>query len=157
LAGSTGLGGLSYASVEYLQNFVKKPITQVQYKSTNQASLDLAAGHIDIAVDFINTSLPHIQGKKISPLAVISDRPIESLPGVPTMSDLGIRWNLKSFYMLYATADVDDAFIHQIQKSIFKIMTRNAEPYLQQGIILDISKIQDSKKIHQQAITSYVK
>jgi tripartite-type tricarboxylate transporter receptor subunit TctC len=157
LAGSTGLGGLSYASVEYLKNFVNKPITQVQYKSTNSASLDLAAGHLDIAVDFINTALPHIQAKKISPLAVISDRPIETLPGVPTMLDLGIKWNLKSFYMLYATADVDDALIDQVRNSIVKIMTQNPNHYIRQGIILDITKIQDSKKIHQQTATSYVK
>lgn len=157
LAGSTGLGGLSYASVEYLQNFVTKPITQVQYRSTNSASLDLAAGHLDIAVDFINTALPHIQAKKISPLAVISDRPIETLPGVPTMLDLGIKWNLKSFYMLYATADVDDALIDQVRNSIVKIMTQNPKDYVQQGIILDITKIKETKKIHQHITTSYGK
>ncbi|MCK9512303.1 MAG: tripartite tricarboxylate transporter substrate binding protein [Pigmentiphaga sp.] len=65
------------------------PATHVPYKSSPQALADLIGGHVDFT--FLDTvaAMPMIQNNTLRPLALTSRQPIERLPGVKTMDELG--------------------------------------------------------------------
>jgi tripartite-type tricarboxylate transporter receptor subunit TctC len=64
-------------------------IFYVPYKGAAQATTDLLAGEMQMAIEAVSTLLPHIQSGKVRALAVTSPERIPVLPDVPTMIESG--------------------------------------------------------------------
>ncbi|MEO8279412.1 MAG: tripartite tricarboxylate transporter substrate binding protein [Ideonella sp.] len=61
----------------------------VVYRGAAPALTDLLAGRVDLMVDNLITSLPHIRAGKLVPIAVTSRERIAELPDVPTLVEAG--------------------------------------------------------------------
>ena len=62
-------------------------ITHVPYKGTAPALADLLGGQVDMMVDNLGVSLPHVKSGRLRALAVASPRRFRSLPDVPAMTE----------------------------------------------------------------------
>jgi tripartite-type tricarboxylate transporter receptor subunit TctC len=77
----------------------------VPYKGTGPAVIDLVSGQVQVMFSSIPVLLPHIQSHKLKALAVGSEERMPMLPGVPTMSEAGVKgFDASSWYGLFAPA-----------------------------------------------------
>lgn len=66
-------------------------LTEVPYRSSNQAILDLTEGRIEIQFGTLGPTLGQIRSNKVRALAVTGMRRIDSLPDVPTLHEAGLK------------------------------------------------------------------
>jgi tripartite-type tricarboxylate transporter receptor subunit TctC len=59
----------------------------VPYRGSSPALTDLMAGTVDVMFDNMPSSIGHIQGGKIRPMAVTTEKRSATLPDVPTVAE----------------------------------------------------------------------
>ncbi|QBY55185.1 Bug family tripartite tricarboxylate transporter substrate binding protein [Cupriavidus oxalaticus] len=87
---SSGNGTLSHLGMEVLKRQAGIDMLHVPYQGSTRAMTDLLAGNIDLGLDTVAVTLPHIQSKRLKPLAVSSDSRLAFLPQVPTLAEAGM-------------------------------------------------------------------
>lgn len=88
--GSAGVGSSvqMFAVLFEIRTGIK--LRHVPYKGSAPALNDVVAGHIDMLMDSVPTSLPHIEAGNTRPLAVTSGTRNKRLSNVPTMMEAGV-------------------------------------------------------------------
>src|SRR5207237_9828463 len=81
---STGAGTSVHLSAELLKYYAGVDIVHVPYRGAAAAMTALLAGDVDIMVDSVPPSLPHIRAGRVRALAVTRSRRVPRLPGWPT-------------------------------------------------------------------------
>ena len=61
----------------------------VNYKGSAVAVTDLLGGQIQLLVDSLTATVPHIKSSKIKPLAIAALQRAPQLPDVPNIAELG--------------------------------------------------------------------
>ncbi len=84
---ATGLKG--HTSGMLLGQLAKINMRHVGYKGSPPALVDLMGGHVPVMFDGVTTSLPLIRSGKIKALAVVYPSRLQTLPEVPTFTELG--------------------------------------------------------------------
>ena len=85
---SQGSGATSHLTTELFKSMAGGlNITHVPYKGTAPALADLLAGQVDMMVDNLGVSLPHVKSGKLRALAVASSRRFRTLPDVPALAE----------------------------------------------------------------------
>lgn len=85
--GSMGTGTSTHIAMEVLAQTTGAPLTHVPYKGSAPALVDLMGGHVDVVVDTLVATLPHLREGKLRALAVLSARRADSAPGIPTAKE----------------------------------------------------------------------
>ncbi|RYF32339.1 MAG: tripartite tricarboxylate transporter substrate binding protein, partial [Comamonadaceae bacterium] len=86
--GSTGTGTSSHLSSFMLSKRIGAETTHVPYKGATALN-DLLAGRLQFMFATIPSVISHIRAGKLRALAVSSEKPSRSLPGVPTVAEKG--------------------------------------------------------------------
>jgi tripartite-type tricarboxylate transporter receptor subunit TctC len=84
-----GPGGLAHLSAAHLQALAGVKMVYVPYKGLAPAMNDLVAGHVDMMLDTLTTSLPLLQQGRIRVVAVASPKRLNILPDIPTVAESG--------------------------------------------------------------------
>jgi tripartite-type tricarboxylate transporter receptor subunit TctC len=85
---SQGSGATSHLTTELFKSMAGGlQITHVPYKGTAPALADLLGGQVDMMVDNLGVSLPHVRSGKLKALAVASRTRFTGLPDVPALSE----------------------------------------------------------------------
>jgi tripartite-type tricarboxylate transporter receptor subunit TctC len=85
---SQGSGATSHLTTELFKSMAGGlQITHVPYKGTAPALADLLAGQVDMMVDNLGVSLPHVKSGRLKALAVASSKRFRSLPDVPALAE----------------------------------------------------------------------
>jgi len=87
---SAGPSSLAHIAGSLFQRLTHVELTEVPYKSSSQAILDLAEGRIQIQFGTLAPTLGQIRAGKVRPLAVTGAARIDSLPKVPTLQEAGL-------------------------------------------------------------------
>jgi len=87
---SAGPSSLAHIAGSLFQRLTDVELTEVPYKSSSQAILDLAEGRIQIQFGTLAPTLGQIRAGKVRALAVTSAARIDSLPNVPTLQEAGL-------------------------------------------------------------------
>lgn len=102
--GSTGIGASPHLSLEVLKMMAKVDITDVRYKGSAPAMVDLLGGQVTFCFDGVATSMPHIKAGKLRPLAVSAKSRLKALPGVPAIAETYPGFDVVAWYGLWAPA-----------------------------------------------------
>jgi len=86
---SGGSGSILHLMGEYLQEQLGFKWTHVPYKGSVPALADMIAGQVDVMVDVVPTTAPHVQSKSLRAIAVTTTKRSSQLPEVPTLAELG--------------------------------------------------------------------
>ena len=89
--GSAGVGATTHLAVEHFMLLTKVKLRHVPYKGSPQASADLVAGHIQMAIPTLPAAFPFIQSGRVRALAVTTEKRVPVLPKVPTMQEAGVK------------------------------------------------------------------
>jgi tripartite-type tricarboxylate transporter receptor subunit TctC len=85
---SQGSGATSHLTTELFKSMAGGlQITHVPYKGTAPALADLLGGQVDLMVDNLGVSLPHVRSGRLRALAVASRGRFAGLPEVPALSE----------------------------------------------------------------------
>lgn len=88
---SMGAGTLSNLEGEIFKEQAGVDALQIPYKGSSQAIPEVISGTSTFMFDSVTSSLPHIRNDNVTVLGVASDKRLEVLPDVPTMTELGVH------------------------------------------------------------------
>lgn len=87
---SAGNGTPQHLAGEIFNTQMGINLSHIPYRGAGPALNDMIGGQVSAMFDVLGSSLPHIQGGRLVPLAVTSAQRHPSLPNVPTMMEAGI-------------------------------------------------------------------
>jgi len=117
------IGAYSHLAGELLKAQTGADFTPIPYQGTGPALNDLLAGQTQFIFNEVVTSIPHIQGGKLKPLAVAYRSRAPWLPNVPTMAEAGFpQFEVTSWYAVVAKAGTPPAIIDQVSRELNAIM-----------------------------------
>lgn len=89
--GVQGTGSSFHLALEQVKAMAGVNITAVPYKGAAPATVDLLAGRIDGMIVSTSVTIPHVQSGKLRVIAIASKDRVPQMPGVPTISESGLR------------------------------------------------------------------
>lgn len=87
--GSSGSGSSNHLATEAFKSAANVFITHIPYKGSGPALNDVAAGHVDLMLDVVLTSLPQIKAGRLKAFGITSLKRSPLLPDVPTVAEQG--------------------------------------------------------------------
>jgi tripartite-type tricarboxylate transporter receptor subunit TctC len=87
--GSIGSGSLGHVAMSLLGKNGGLDWTHIPYKGGGPLMNDAVAGHVPLSIASVFVTKPHIDNKRLRPLAVTSSKRAPELPDVPTMAESG--------------------------------------------------------------------
>lgn len=98
-------------------------VLHVPYKGGAAAVTDAISGQVNTVFALVPVMLPHIQGGKLKALAITSPKRSSALPDVPTLSEMGIDYDLTIWYGLMAPAGTPKAIVERLAEATKKVMS----------------------------------
>jgi tripartite-type tricarboxylate transporter receptor subunit TctC len=119
--GSPGAGSSSNLAVKMLEEAAKVRFLHVPYKGASQAVFGLLRGEVAFMVTDISTARPHVQAKKVVPLAASHRSP--HIPGTPTYAEAGYpSVDVYPAYSVAAPAATPQPVIQRMSVEIVSLM-----------------------------------
>ncbi len=87
---SAGIGTLSHLAGALFEKMADIKLTHVPYRGTEQSSLDLMEGRVELLFGTIAPSLQQVRAGKIKALATTGDHRNAMLPDTPTIAEAGL-------------------------------------------------------------------
>ena len=122
--GTPGSGTTGHLSTELLKSLTRTDFTHVPYKGSGPMLQDLLGGQVQMAIDNLPSSMPHIKAGKLVALAVTSPEPSPELPGVPTLGSVVPGYVAESWFVLMAPAGTPDAIVNKLSAEVDRIVRR---------------------------------
>jgi tripartite-type tricarboxylate transporter receptor subunit TctC len=117
--GHPGNGTLGHITSEFTQQFAGVTMTNVPYRGTAPLMTDLLSGQVDIAMDFMPTYVPLVEGNKIRALAVTTTERAAQLPNVPTVQEMGFKgYEASAWYAMVAPTGTPKDIIDKVNKGV---------------------------------------
>jgi len=85
--GSSGSGNLSHLAAELFKMMTGTQMVHVPYRGMPAALTALMTGEVHVVFDALPSSMAHVRDGKVRALAVTTDKPVKSMPGVPTIAE----------------------------------------------------------------------
>lgn len=119
---SAGNGTPQHLAGELFNTQMDTHITHIPYKGAGPALNDVIGGQVGVMFDILGSSLPHIQGGKLVPLAVTSARRVPQLPNVPTMAEAGVTgYEFGAWHGIAVRAGTPPAVIDKLNSTLVAI------------------------------------
>src|SRR6185295_16182538 len=119
--GSPGAGSSSNILVKMLEEAAKVKFLHIPYKGASQAVLGLLRGEVAFMVTDISTARPHLESKRVVPLAASHHSP--HIPGVPTYAEAGYPTvDAYPSYSVVAPAATPPAILQRVSAEIVALM-----------------------------------
>lgn len=121
--GSAGPGSTEHLAGELFRSMTGTQITHVPYKGGAPMMADLIAGQIQMALETSPSASQHVKAGKVRALAVTSAKASSAYPGVPTLSDAGVKgYEMITWFALMAPhgtpAAVQERVHAELQKAL---------------------------------------
>ena len=84
---SAGSGSPQHMAAEVFKYMTGTRITQIPYKGSAPALVDVLGGTVDVMFCPMNSALPHIRSGKLRALGTTGTRRVDLLPNVPTIAE----------------------------------------------------------------------
>ncbi len=121
--GSIGSGSLGHLAVTLLAKSGKFDLLHVPYRGGGPLMNDAIAGHVPLAVGSVFLVKPHIDSKRMRPLAVTTSQRSKYLPDVPTFAESGFPgFDAPTWWAVLAPAKTPPAIVTRMNAEINKAL-----------------------------------
>ena len=127
-----GAGGNTHLLGKMLEQIVGVAMTDIPYKGSAQALVDLIGGQTQLYFDAVATSLPQFRGGKINILGVTSAERLPGAPDIPTLREQGMAVVGETWWGVLGQAALPRSVIDRIHSETVKAV---ASPDFQSKII----------------------
>lgn len=87
---SSGIGAVSHLAMELFKSMTGVNVVHVPYRGSSPAAVDLIAGQVQLAMNNIVPTLPHVKSGRLRALGVSGPQRSHVLPEVPTVAQAGV-------------------------------------------------------------------
>jgi tripartite-type tricarboxylate transporter receptor subunit TctC len=108
--------------VELLNAKANLKLLHVPYKGGAAATTDAISGQVNMVYALLPVLQSHIQGGKLKALAVTTGKRLGSLPDVPTLTELGVDYDVAIWYGLMVPAGTPKPVVDRLAAATQKIM-----------------------------------
>jgi tripartite-type tricarboxylate transporter receptor subunit TctC len=121
--GSVGNGSLGHLAMALLGRNGGLEWTHVPYKGGGPLMQDAVAGHVPLSIASIVVTKPHIDSKRLRPLAVTTSTRSPDLPDVPTVAESGYAgFDAPAWWGVLAAARTPPEIVRRMNEEINKAL-----------------------------------
>jgi tripartite-type tricarboxylate transporter receptor subunit TctC len=122
--GSSGVGSSANLAGELFKSVAKIDVLHVPYKGVAPALLGLLGG--EVSYSFTTGIDGNIEGKKLRPLAITTERRAQALPDVPTFAELGFsEMKIDTWFGLAGPAGLPAALVRTLNSAVVSALAEN--------------------------------
>ena len=137
--GSIGSGSLGHLAMALVGKSSAIAWTHIPYKGGGPLMTDAVAGHVPLAIGSVFVIKPHIDNKRLRPLAVTTSKRSPQLPDVPTLAESGIGgFEAPAWWAILAPAKTPPEILKRMNEEVNKALQNPevAQKLAAQGIEL---------------------
>jgi tripartite-type tricarboxylate transporter receptor subunit TctC len=121
--GSVGNGSLGHLAMALLGRNGGLEWTHVPYKGGGPLMQDAVAGHVPLSIASIVVTKPHVDSKRLRPLAVTTSKRSPDLPEVPTVAESGYAgFDAPAWWGVLTSAKVPAEIVRRMNDEINKAL-----------------------------------
>lgn len=121
--GTVGNGSLGHLAMALLGKNGGLEMTHVPYKGGGPLMQDAIAGHVPLSVASIVVTKPHVDAKRLRPLAVTTSRRAPDMPDVPTVAESGYAgFDAPAWWGVLASAKTPPEIVRRMNDEINKAL-----------------------------------
>jgi tripartite-type tricarboxylate transporter receptor subunit TctC len=120
--GSAGVASFQHFQVELLKLRSGADITTIHYKGGSPALVDLASGHIQIALGSLIQMQNFIRSGKVKLLAVAGPKRLDLIPNVPTLHESAIDMDASNWWAILAPSGTPTSIIDSLHRDINSVL-----------------------------------
>ncbi len=117
-----GAGSAPHLSAELFKRMAGIEMIHVPYKGIPPAITDVIGGRVTMLFTTTISAAPHIKAGKVKALALTSAKPLDNMPGVPTIGETLKGYQAEAFQGMIAPAGVPRAIIEKLGKEVAAIV-----------------------------------
>ena len=125
---SSGSGSLHHLAGEVMKRTTGTDMIHVPFKGAGPALTALAGSEVTFGFTSMPSAMPLINGKRLRPIAVTSERRMPVLPATPTMTEAGVPpppgLDIREWYGVIAPAATPPAIINKLNAEMVKAFKR---------------------------------
>ena len=119
---SPGSGSSMHLGAELLKTSAAMDILHTPYRGAGGAYPDVMAGRVDLLVDPLFSSLPHIKSGGLKPIAIMSSSRSPIAPDIPTVAETLPGFNVESVFGTVVPASTPRAVVEKISADINRVL-----------------------------------
>lgn len=121
--GSIGSGSLGHLAMALLGKSAGLNFTHIPYKGGGPLMTDAVAGHVPLSIGSVFVTKPHIDSKRLRPLAVTTSTRAADLPDVPTVAESGFAgFEAPAWWAILAPAKTPPEIVKRMNEEINKAL-----------------------------------
>jgi tripartite-type tricarboxylate transporter receptor subunit TctC len=135
---SSGNGSVQHLSGELFQRLAGVQLLHVPYKGIGPSVIGLVGGQVDIGIESLPATLPHVRAGKLRALMVGSSERVPFVPDVPTPAEAGLRgFEVGIQLFFFAPAGTPAPIVNRLNGAMKAMLERPAvkELLLTQAIV----------------------
>jgi tripartite-type tricarboxylate transporter receptor subunit TctC len=118
--GNVGNGSLAHLTTIVLNQAAGIKLVPVPYKGGGPLSADLMGGQVDLGMASTAAQAQHVRGGKMRALVLTGDKRSHTMPGVPTLKELGIDVVAHAWWGILAPAGTPKPIIDKFHAELVK-------------------------------------
>ncbi|MGH6612178.1 MAG: tripartite tricarboxylate transporter substrate binding protein, partial [Burkholderiaceae bacterium] len=130
--GSSGNYGTMHVPMEMLKSAAGFRMTHIPYAGAGPAVIALLGGHVDAISSGPASVAQHIRAGRLRALAHWGDKPLATLPDVPSLKDRGYNVQFAQWSALFVPAATPEPVVEKLRSTVQKIAN---DPALRQTIL----------------------
>jgi len=120
--GSSGTGSVGHLGMEIIKAKTGVEIVHIPYKGNAQASIDLAAGRIQLFFSNI-AGVQMVRAGKAKVIGVMTPNRMPAYPDIPTVAESGVPgFELSNTYSIYALIKTPPQIVSALNREIIQIL-----------------------------------
>ena len=121
--GSIGSGSLGHVAMSLLGKSGNIDWSHIPYKGGGPLMNDAVAGHVPLSIGSVFVTKPHIDSKRMRPLAVTTSTRSPDLPDVPTMAESGFPgFEAPAWWAVLAPAKTPPEILKRMNEELNKAL-----------------------------------
>ena len=121
--GTVGSGSLGHLAMALLGKSGGMEMTHVPYKGGGPLMQDVVAGHVPLSIATVFVTKPHIDSKRLRPLAVTTSKRSPELPDVPTIAESGYPgFDAPAWWAVLAPAKTPPEIVRRMNEELNKAL-----------------------------------
>ena len=157
---STGSGTFTHLSMELFKSMARVEIVHVPYSGAAPAITDLISGRMQMLINAVATTQPHLKSGKLRGLAVTGAKRSALMPELPTMSEAGVTgYEATNWFGLAARAGTPRAIVASLNAALGKSFNtaETKEKMLAQGLELTLTTPDNFARIIRDEVSKWAK
>ncbi|MCY1171650.1 hypothetical protein D9M73_117680 [compost metagenome] len=115
---SAGSGSPQHMAAEVFKSLTGTKLTQIPYKGSAPALVDVLGGQVDVMFCPLNSALPHIRSGKLRALGTTGTKRVDLLPNVPTIAETVPNYESDIWIGMVAPAKTPPAIINKLNAEL---------------------------------------